>query len=526
MTNWHRAELLVVIIIFYFLLRIILSSRIKYNPFSTRFSLLTIVTSSFAVQGAAGLLQFLGILSLTGVTNAESVLRGTVSTINGYAALLSSMLPFVIVLYNNSKNSIIKKVLLMLILVGSFSLLLTISRAAWIAVLCGLAVLYSRRIKMSLRHFGHNNSLNIVRFFLLLSCFFLLLVIFIFNTQSNKGRILIWSVTVEMIRDQPVWGVGYGLYETKYLQYQRKFFHCHSDYYYRNATIARHSHNIYLQILAETGIFGLFVFLAFVLSSFTSHVLVQRNISKGRENFQMTDAAAISAAIILIHGLFDSTLFIMPLPVIFVTDMAILNTSLIPYVQKQSQPGKYSAATRAIIVTIILLTSAAGIYNTIRKSNDYIIWGEADSAAKRYQWKKANEMYNKVLIYSPDEGKVQYKVAIVNMMMGNYNSALIHLERAERTFGDQQILYARAEIYERLGRITDAEEILINLRQTFPEHLLPRFLLGKLYWRAGEKTKAVEALNETLKINPKYLNRRTKIIRSEALSILKKIERN
>lgn len=71
--------------------------------------------------------------------------------------------------------------------------------------------------------------------------------------QSNTERVLMWQSAYEMFKDHPVLGVGLGQYAPKYL----------NEYKSPQAKEKQnHSHNNFLQMLAENGIVG---FLGFVL---------------------------------------------------------------------------------------------------------------------------------------------------------------------------------------------------------------------------------------------------------------------
>jgi O-antigen ligase len=71
--------------------------------------------------------------------------------------------------------------------------------------------------------------------------------------QSNTERVLMWQSAYEMFKDHPVLGVGLGQYAPKYL----------NEYKSPQAKERQnHSHNNFLQMLAENGIVG---FLGFVL---------------------------------------------------------------------------------------------------------------------------------------------------------------------------------------------------------------------------------------------------------------------
>ena len=85
--------------------------------------------------------------------------------------------------------------------------------------------------------------------------------------QSNTERLLMWQSAYEMFEDHPVLGVGLGQYAPKYLNVYKSP---------QAKEIHNHSHNNFLQMLAENGIVGFLGFLLLfgyiLLSSFINSI--------------------------------------------------------------------------------------------------------------------------------------------------------------------------------------------------------------------------------------------------------------
>jgi O-antigen ligase len=73
-----------------------------------------------------------------------------------------------------------------------------------------------------------------------------------FNPVANISRSFIWQANVDMARERPLLGWGYGNY--------KKF---RDSYYqrYSQANTSAHAHNNFLQMWVEAGLFGLAAFL-------------------------------------------------------------------------------------------------------------------------------------------------------------------------------------------------------------------------------------------------------------------------
>jgi O-antigen ligase len=84
--------------------------------------------------------------------------------------------------------------------------------------------------------------------------------------NSLIQRFYYWKASLSMFRDYPVTGVGW-----------RKFGLLYEFYRPLPANISHYSHNVFLQIMAETGIFGLLTFLWIVFMFFQRGLRIIKN---------------------------------------------------------------------------------------------------------------------------------------------------------------------------------------------------------------------------------------------------------
>jgi O-antigen ligase len=120
--------------------------------------------------------------------------------------------------------------------------------------------------------------------------------------SSLVSRSMIWKSAGKLIADHPLWGIGPGNFQTKYLEYQ-KYYPPYLEW------AASHPHNLYLAVYLYTGILG---WSAFCLLLF----FWLKKISRRRKE----KIVLISLGIIiyfLLHGLADTTYFKNDLAVIF-----------------------------------------------------------------------------------------------------------------------------------------------------------------------------------------------------------------
>lgn len=120
-------------------------------------------------------------------------------------------------------------------------------------------------------------------------------------------RGLVWRVTLDMFRDNPVAGIGTGAFARDYLEWQRRRFLADGDAallpYGGNA---RETHNEYLQILAENGLAGFLPF-ALALVAFAAAAL-----SLARAGAPARDAAPAFALFAGCAGILAEALLAFP----------------------------------------------------------------------------------------------------------------------------------------------------------------------------------------------------------------------
>jgi len=116
---------------------------------------------------------------------------------------------------------------------------------------------------------------------------------------SASQRISIWKSTVEMIKDHPVTGTGWGTFRSVFPMYRQD----------RLFLGVRFAHNDYLQFASETGITGILLFLVFL-----AFLLYEGSLSIMRDKGNSLNwiypgiVAAISA--VLVHELVDFNLMV------------------------------------------------------------------------------------------------------------------------------------------------------------------------------------------------------------------------
>ncbi len=143
------------------------------------------------------------------------------------------------------------------------------------------------------------------------------------NTKdsSTAYRVSIWHGSINMIRDFWLSGIGLG---------SDAFSMIYPKYALDGANFALHAHNLFLQILAETGIMGLVTFLALILAVLRQNFSVV--IYRKRKTYTGAVVLALTAGILgyLFQGLTDNVWYNYKMVLIFWTVLAITGSAAAP----------------------------------------------------------------------------------------------------------------------------------------------------------------------------------------------------
>lgn len=196
-----------------------------------------------------------------------------------YAAFITFSHAFIVAYQLNQKPGRFHLLLSIAALFIGFAIGLTFVRAAWMSV--AILLIYY------LFQFSHKRSS--VDMIIILMAFFIGATIImtvtdlgnlflqriqtIGDTQyvSNYDRIDRWGAAWNMAMDNVIYGVGWGAYPDLYPDY-RVFNNAFSS------EIRMGAHNLYLEILAETGLIGITVYLFMIYVFFRQAIILQRRL--------------------------------------------------------------------------------------------------------------------------------------------------------------------------------------------------------------------------------------------------------
>lgn len=246
------------------------------------------------------------------VLNSSDVglrLAGPIKDPNTYAQILVVLVPFAMERYQNEKSLLLKFVAGSTFLVLLFTIIFTYSRGGFIALLVAIVVWVIKRPPspqlatlivavgiLVLQLLPPNYTERILS----LSAFLPGSSSFVTSDQSFRGRSSENLVAINMFLDHPVTGIGPGNYSVYYQDYSRQL-----GIDPRRGSRAAHS--LYLEVLAERGIPGVFLFGLIFYLTFRGLLRSETLLLKGNE----TRLADIPVAVLAsLAGYMASALFL------------------------------------------------------------------------------------------------------------------------------------------------------------------------------------------------------------------------
>ncbi|WP_406843604.1 O-antigen ligase family protein [Flavobacterium soyae] len=286
------------------------------------------------------------------------------------------------------------------------------------------------------------------------------------NTEdaSSKARLIFWSNAIKMSSKKPVLGIGLGNYQVESIPYERTTSN--------DSTVSLHTHNDFLEILAETGIingliyFSLFVFL---------FIVNLKNLKKSH-NKEKQVISVLTLMILLVYGIDSVFNFPMYRPTMSIFFSLLLALSLINNF-KLDQTRLTANNTLIRVITLILIGiavmtsySAFIIYKTSHL--EYLI-GVDNINMNQKGFLNGDEVLKKIPVYpntlSSSESFYEY-AGIYYVREKQYDKALNCFSKANKINGySGRIDFYKNVISKNKG---DIDSAYIYIKKAF--YLRPR----------------------------------------------------
>lgn len=447
---------------------------------------------------------FYGCMQLYGYADSNNYLyklTGSFQNPGPYAGFLAIILPLLLQFFLQ-KSSIKNKWLRMpisLLCYGGVLLFLsilpaTMSRAAWLAAILGSGVVLAKyyqlydRLRLLIVKY---KKLTIASFCILgLLVVALCIGIYYLKKDSADGRLLMWKVTTRIIVDNPWFGVGIGCFSGAYGKAQAAYFASgeateQEEYL---AGSPEYAFNEFLQIAAETGLIGLFLFLGLLYVSFWLAYKCQ----------QWGVVGSLSA--LLTFSCFSYPFSIWQHILLLILLLAMCGNNR----QEFHRRVDYRMVIILFVVLLLPIIWTALKWHEEQKSIE--AWKEEQAYYNMAIYEGTVDNYQRLYPCLREDPRFLFEYGQCLSKTGKYEqSNIIMHEGAERS-SDPMFWNIIGKNHQAMGDYRQAEKCFQYASLMVPHRLYPIYLLANLYFESNDIEKALQTAHRVIEKRPKVMS--------------------
>ena len=434
-------------------------------------SILKIVFVTGVLECIYALAQFFKILP---TYNRYYAYTGSFDNPAVFAMLLSVCVPIAIYYANNKTISQNRRIIWwvgaagMLVFIG-----LSESRTGFIS-----AIISSAIVLLSASDILHKKLLNRKVVLILLPLIVLLaFLLYRFKADSANGRLLMWRVSMEMIKEHPVLGWGHDGFTAHYMEYQAQYLTENPDSpFILLADNVNNPFNEYLLVLVNYGIVGFSLLLGLLILLFKS----LKSLS------EMYKPLMTGLAVGIIIWSFFSYPF--SVPIVWVIVSLILIVAFFPLV------GNHYAKSGITLSLLCVVGLFMAIHSFIPEREWKIIsqrsmLGETETVLPDYA-----RLYDQL----NTNWKFMYNYGAELHFSKHYNESLSILEECQTMLNDYDVQMLIGDCLQNIGDTIAAIVHYNHAGKMVPSKFLPQYYIMNLCLYKGDTLNAVITANAIL----------------------------
>jgi len=447
-----------------------------------------------------------GLSDITGVFSNTGILGGfiAITTVATFGLAFRSLNPII----SGFKRKLFrngKALLFVVFSILSIQLVASNSRAAWCGCLAGALYLIGTHLGLRPKFVNLASFKKWAIAVLSLSLVALLLYgLYQYKKGSADGRILIWQVSSDMIKEMPLFGHGPGGFKANYMEYQAAYFASNPESplsYLADDNF--YAFNEFIRIWVEQGAVVL------LLSVLLLYFLFFGNKSEGLNEDWATITAKSSLLAILVFGLFSYPTEVFQFNVMAVFFVAILSkrSPAIKYIIIEPASENQKSLKWALKIGVAVLWLAVALEITTLGYDYATACKKWDSALKGFsETNPANSiaMLEKVCPRLKNNGIFLTTYGKVLTLSRQYNKAIEALQRANCHLPSAANYTELGKCYRETGDPEHAEAAWAKASYMMPSQFTPKYLTAKMYFENGKTAEsqqiARELLNKDIKI--------------------------
>ncbi|MDP1762555.1 MAG: O-antigen ligase family protein [Sediminibacterium sp.] len=432
-------------------------------------------------------------------------IQGWLNNSGYYGNYIASIIPLLLSgwLRNIQLKSYIRLIFLVFFISAIFLMFATVARAAILGAIGGCIFVIWHNFRPLIITFS---SLRF-RWAVILPVIFLAIagLLFLINLKINSasGRITIYTVCLNIIRDFPIIGVGPGRFSAVYNNYQ--------GVYFQNGTISMdkqllatdtfEAFNIILQILVEYGIVGVTILMFFIIA--VKKVLVGKVFEY--KNYMWVIIGNLGSLLtILISALFSNPFHCSPIFLIFLFQLAIV----LSITNKNDSSIKKSIRGAPAVFGIFLVLNIGVLYYANKQHASQRKWLQASENAKIGYFDDAFALYENAYNALQFNGNYLYNYGAESGLSRKYLLSIALLEESLTYYCHSNTYVFLGDNYTATKQYDLAEKNYLKAVYITPSHIYPKYQLIQLYNKWGKTNKSkfwtIKTLNWPIKVKSPF----------------------
>lgn len=379
-------------------------------------------------------------------------------------------------------------VLIIFLIPQSTQLLGGNSRAAWLSTLVGLLfVIYERFVRYSF-----NKISNIKKALFVLVAILILIpsCIFLYNLKkdSANGRLLIWEISLEMIKDKPIYGYGINGFKSNYMNYQAEFFAknpTNENKYLAGDNL--YAFNELIRIQIEKGIIGIGIAISIIMLS-----LFGKNKAPSKRQLTPVIVKSILASL-YVFSCFSYPLETFQLKLITIQFLAFRSNylrAILTFDLKPPEKVSHKLLKLAGVSLVIVFVLGWILSNLSKQMVALKNW---DNNLEQFYKNSSINILKDMHPVSPQlksNGVYLSSYGKLLVTSGQYEKAVTILIMANKYLPSSLNYIELGKSYIQLGDYDKATTALNTASLMVPVRFEPNYLLAKMYYHTGEISKA------------------------------------
>ena len=411
------------------------------------------------------------------------------------------------------KATILKVLTIYVALMIAGGLVVTLSRAGWASAVVGMvALLFLGGIKL------RTNLAKLAMVIAIIACaggflwslapirnYLLKSVVVSGETQIIRlgdptigGRTMMWSGTLKLIREKPLFGTGMGSWRWAYQKYKD----------YRILSFPEYTHNDYLNLVSDYGFVG-GALMVMVFVCFFRHALRVIRTARSSEEQAFSVGAIVAVACILFHSWFDFGLHILGNSMLLAFIMGL--TAAIPVGDSDRTSQPFERLRRAGVVVAVLGMTVGAFYFYVPTVRAYHLTEKGHGAKADLKHDESIPLLRKANAIDPKYPKPLVKLGDISRELATWRVGPAKLkerrELAQQAVASYdralalnpfhaEVWVSKAQAHALSGDDAAALGSFAKAIEVAPVNAYAHFVLGRFYSDRGEDEKALDAFNK------------------------------